>query len=189
MLGRKVRDLNYGILYLKAELRSAGSLNLGNKAPPIQAKDIEGRLATITHQGNDSPSILYIFTPTCNWCSRNLDNIKTLFARTKSNYRFVGISLSSDGLREYVAQRGLDFPIYSDLTGESALVYKCGTPRTLVVSPGGMILRSWPGAYTGDLQREVEEYFGTCLPGVAGNESKDTEIEKAECDEGTSPRL
>jgi hypothetical protein len=29
------------------------------------------------------------------------------------------------------------------------------------------ILRSWFGAYTGDLQREVEEYFKTPLLGVA----------------------
>jgi len=181
-LGRKVRDLNYGIIYLKSELRSAGSLSLGNKVPPIQAKDIEGRPATLTHQENCGPAILYIFTPSCNWCSRNLSNIKALFAGTKANYRFVGISLSSDGLREYAVQHGLDFPIYTDLTGESALLYKGGTPRTLVLSPGGTILKSWFGAYTGDLQREVEEYFETPLPGVSYNESKETENGKSACD-------
>jgi peroxiredoxin len=182
VLGKKVRDLNNGIDYLKAELRSAGSLNLGNKAPPIQAKDIEGRPATLTHQENGGPSILYIFTPSCSWCFRNLSNIKTLFTGTKANYRFVGISLSSDGLRQYVVQHGLDFPIYTDLTGESALLYKGGTPRTLVLSPDGTILKSWFGAYTGDLQREVEEYFETPLPGIPHNELKETENGKSACD-------
>jgi hypothetical protein len=63
--------------------------------------------------------------------------MRTLFAQTKTNYRFIGLSLSSSGLVGYASQNAIDFPIYTDLTGESALAYKSGTPRTLVVSPDG----------------------------------------------------
>ncbi len=173
ILGRKVKDLNYGTLYLKAEISSARGLNPGDKAPPIEATDIEGRPATITHLGSDSPSIIYIFTPSCAWCTRNLNNIRTLSIQTRANYRFIGLSLSSKGLREYVSQNGLDFPIYTDPIGVTALAYKGGTPRTLVVSSEGRILESWFGAYTGEIQQQVEEYFKTRLPGVAGDEQKE----------------
>jgi hypothetical protein len=41
--------------------------------------------------------------------------------QTRSNYRFTGLSLSSNGLREYVSQYGLDFPVYSDPMGATDL--------------------------------------------------------------------
>lgn len=105
-----------------------------------------------------------------------------LFTQTKVNYRFIGLSLSSDGLREYASQYGIDFPVYTDLTGESILAYKGGTPRTLVVSHDGIILKSWFGAFTGDLEREVEEYFKTDLPGVEENEPKENAKGQGACE-------
>jgi peroxiredoxin len=181
VLGRKIKDLNFAISYLKTEIASMRGLNPGDQAPPIQGKDVTGQPITVMHIGSDAPSIIYIFTPSCKWCTRNLSNIKTLLAQTRENHRFIGLSLSSDGLKEYATQHDLVFPIYTDLTGNSASAYKGGTPRTLVVSPGGTILKSWFGAYTGELQREVEEYFKIRLPGVVEAEPQGGENNKSGC--------
>jgi hypothetical protein len=182
ILARRIKDLNSAILYLKAEMKSARGLNPGDKAPPIQANDINGRPATIMHLGSDTPSIIYIFTPSCVWCTHNLSNIKALSTQTRASHHFIGLSLSSNGLKEYVTQHGIDFPIYTNLTGESASAYQGGTPRTLVVSPGGIILKTWFGAYKGELQREVEEYFKTSLPGIEEKESKDNKQNNGDCE-------
>ena len=116
------------------------------------------------------------------WCSRNLDNVKKLFSEAKAKYQFIGVSLSSESLKEYILQSGLEFPVYSDLAGQSATVYKGGTPRTLVVSADGFILKSWVGAYAGDLQREIEEYFNTRLPGIRGTAFNEMQKGQAACD-------
>jgi hypothetical protein len=50
------------------------------------------------------------------------------------------------------------------------------------VSSDGKIIKSWFGAYSGDLQREVEEYFKTHLPGIVGVEPKSSEKEKRACE-------
>jgi peroxiredoxin len=182
VLAKKVKNLNQAILHIKTELSAARGLNQGGKAPPIQGKDIDGQPITIAQFSNSSSTVIYIFSPTCMWCSRNLDNIKMLFTQIKKNYRFVGLSLSSESLKEYVLQSGLEFPVYTDLAGQSAVIYKGGTPRTLVVSSDGIVLKSWFGAYTGDLQREIEGYFKTQLPGVTGTESKEKQKGQAACD-------
>jgi peroxiredoxin len=172
VLAAKIKNLNYAIFYLKAELSASRGLNPGENAPPIQARNIDGQPATITHIESGIPSIIYIFTPTCEWCSRNLENIRALSDQTKGRYQVIGLSLSSQGLKEYVSLHSLDFPIYTDPIGPSELTYRGGTPRTLVVSATGVISKSWFGAYTGALQREVEEYFKTQLPGIIKAGSK-----------------
>jgi hypothetical protein len=45
-----------------------------------------------------------------------------------------------------------------------------GTPETIIISPEGRVVRAWPGAYTGQFQHEVENFFNVSLPGL--NEHK-----------------
>src|SRR5438552_13819914 len=59
VLARRIKDFNYAIFYLKAELSSARGLNPGDKAPPIEAQDIDGRPATIIYLGSINPSVVY----------------------------------------------------------------------------------------------------------------------------------
>lgn len=40
-----------------------------------------------------------------------------------------------------------------------------GTPRTIVVSRDGAVVRDWVGAYTNATLQEVEQFFGVDLPG------------------------
>jgi peroxiredoxin len=190
-LATKIKGFNYAIAHLKSELSSVRGLSPGDLAPPIRANDIDGQPATITNVEGNSPSIIYIFTPSCAWCIRNLNNVRALFINTKKNYRFIGLSLSSVGLREYVSQYRIDFPVYSDPIGPSALAYKGGTPRTVVVSAEGRILKAWFGAYSEGIQEEVEEYFKTHLPGISRNEPRSSEKDDGACetcDESPKPQ-
>jgi hypothetical protein len=42
-----------------------------------------------------------------------------------------------------------------------------GTPRTIVISNEGRVLRDWIGVFVGDTQRDVEQFFGVRLPGLS----------------------
>lgn len=162
-LAWKVKSLEGSLLYLKSE----AVLSVGTLVPSIEAKDIENRPVTIAYTGEGPPVVLYIFTPECKWCTRNMENIKALTEQAGRNYRFVGLSLSSDKLREYVTDNKLELPVYSGLSPAFGTTYKVGgTPETLVVSAEGRVLKKWAGAYTKDIQKEVEEYFKVKLSGI-----------------------
>lgn len=93
--------------------------------------------------------------------------MRALVENRGDRYRFVGLSLSSDKLIDYVKENQLKFPIYTDLPILTMREYKLGgTPQTIVVSPQGQVTRIWSGAFAEDLQREVEDYFSVKLPGI-----------------------
>ena len=124
-------------------------------------------MEALSYVNTDRPTVLYVFTPPCHWCERNMDNIKELVARKGDEFRFIGISLAKEGLPDYVAKNGLAMPVFTELSDETKKAYGIGsTPHTIVVSPEGKVLQSWTGAYTGDKQKQVEGFFGIQLPGL-----------------------
>jgi hypothetical protein len=47
------------------------------------------------------------------------------------------------------------------------------TPQTIVLTRKGTVLRSWTGAYAGEVRREIEEYFDVVLPPLMGGRQKE----------------
>lgn len=142
-------------------------LKVGSTVPEFTAQRLGGLKEVISYQNTAQPTVLYVFTPPCSWCARNLDNFKTLANKESAQYRFVGVSLSPQGLVEYAAKNDLKVPIYFGLSSETLRAYKLGgTPQTLVVSPDGRVLQDWIGAYVGDQKSQVEAFFHVGLPGL-----------------------
>ncbi len=163
ILARRVASLKRTIAVIKSESRLA----LGDTLPAIVAKDPHGRTAVLNYSETQLPTVVFIITPTCGWCTKNVMNMRALVKNAGARYRFVGLSLSSDKLSDYVKENKLEFPIYTDLPILTMREYKLsGTPETIVVSPQGQVTRIWSGAFAEDLQREVEDYFSVKLPGI-----------------------
>jgi hypothetical protein len=94
-------------------------------------------------------------------------NMRAVVGAASRSYRFVGISVSPI-TAEYASRTGLGNSLF--LETASAPLEKFGirgTPFTLVVSPEGKVLESWPGAYTGDTATKVERFFKVRLPGLS----------------------
>lgn len=164
VLARQLRSLS-NVRSLKAADRF---LKVGTSVPPIAANRLDGQgNVLISFETEPRPTVLYVFTPTCGWCARNLANFSALVNRRESQYRILGLSLSDHGLEEYIAANGLTVPIYSGLSTDTVRAYKLGsTPQTIVISPKGRVLRNWVGAYVGDQKSQVEAFFGVTLPGL-----------------------
>jgi peroxiredoxin len=146
---------------------TARPLNVGETVQAIAAKRLSGQWEVISYQGMSQSTVLYVFTPPCSWCARNIDNFKALVNKEGGEYRFIGLSLSEEGLAEYVAKNDLKLPIYSRVSNEAKKAYKfSGTPQTMVISPEGRILQNWMGAYVGDQKSQVEGFFHVSLPGL-----------------------
>lgn len=178
LLARRVTRLQTLVSRMKSESR----LVQGDKVPGITARDLQGHTAVLDYAGTDLPTVLFVITPKCGWCTKNIMNMRTLAANASDRYRFIALSLESDKLAEYVTQKKLEFPVYTDLPLVPMKQYKLGgTPQTIVVSPKGEVLKVWSGAFADGLQKDVESYFGVNLPGIVDPEtvvSKNTSAER-----------
>ena len=147
----------------------AVKLSPGTPVRPIETVSLSReRQETISYSDYDKPTVFYVFSPTCVWCERNTQNINAIADLKGESFRFVGLSLAEEGLREYVESHRLNFPVYKNLTPETVQALGLGsTPQTIVVSPDGRIRQNWVGAYGAAIQPQVEGFFNVRLPGLA----------------------
>ena len=153
-------------LYDDVDQRNTGStLAPGVTVPVIQAKTLEGKLESIDYASSSVPTVLYVFQPGCSWCERNSENIAAMTRQLSGKYRFVGLSLATDGLPEFLKKHQIQFPIYLDLPPSVIEAYRIeSTPQTIVVSPQGKVMNVWQGAYLGVTASQIEKFFSIRLP-------------------------
>lgn len=169
--------LNVGLAY-KIHRQQNEMLHLGNAGSHanilgatithLNAKTLDGKPATITFTKNALPTILYVFRPTCGWCERNLPNLRAMeVSAPKRHFRLIGVSLDSKSLKQYVKSKHFSFPVYSDVApSERVRLDMGGTPQTIMIS-NEAVVRDWEGAYTPNLQKEIEATLGITLPGIS----------------------
>jgi len=163
LLAHKIRSFND----VQTARMAERLLNAGATVLPITGRRLDGRREVISYQGTNQPTVLYVFTPPYKWCARKMDNFKRLVDKGSGQYRFVGLSLSDEGLAQHVAKNDLNLPVYSGLSTEAKQAYKLsGTPQTIVVSPESRVLQNWMGAYVGSQKSEIEAFFHVSLPGL-----------------------
>jgi peroxiredoxin len=146
----------------------AHSVPVGARFPALTVHDLAGKEIKVSWPSAENKlTVIYLFSPTCIWCQRNIENFKAMGTATRSEYRLVPISLTSAGLAKYVERYGLVFPVFADpvVADGGAFAYD-GTPETFVVSRDGTVKRVWRGAFTEAVKGEVEAYLGLHLPGM-----------------------
>jgi peroxiredoxin len=165
MLASKVSVLRSNIYMLKEE----GRLQPGQEVPPIAARDAGDNELSISYAESDVPTVLYVFSPQCGWCTRNLANVKSLAQETRGRYRFIALSLSDKDFKDYVSRSELGFQSYAGISNETRAAYKLGvTPQTIVVSRDGRVQKAWSGAYSDDVEEQVEAFFGATTGASVG---------------------
>lgn len=148
-------------------VKSEGRLAIGSYVKAFSAKAMDENPTTINYSDMGVPTILYIFTPKCSWCLRNIQNIKATAQQTTGRFRLIGVSLSSENLKEYILQHDLTIPIFAEPSDETKTNYKLGgTPQTFIISPEGRVVKIWSGAYMGNLKSEIDNYLQVKLPGL-----------------------
>ena len=95
-------------------------------------------------------------------------NFNALAAAAPGKYRFYAVSSVPLGsLRTYAQKEKINVPLYHVLS-ESLDSYGFeGTPSTLLVSPTGLTLARWEGAYTPSTTLDVENALSVHLPGIS----------------------
>lgn len=133
--------------------------------PPIDVRSLDGANVPVRYGADAPPTILYYFNSACGWCRRNWDAVAALERQTRGRYRFIALT----GEAAVAAPSGLPRGTIHTALGVRArrLHGFSGTPHTMVISPEGRVLQSWPGAYTGATKRAVERFFKVDLPAVS----------------------
>lgn len=166
--------LGYGVFRLAtrvgpatAEARQEAPIpTVGTPMPALEVRDLKGEKVSLSYASDARPTVIYVFTPECTWCARNLNNLKAVLAASQQSYRIVGLSLDPN-VASYLKESGLDFPVYTNPTREMVAAYGLGsTPSTVVVSPDGRLMKFWRGAYASSNKKEVENFFHITLPGL-----------------------
>jgi len=139
----------------------------GDPVPDLVGKTLDGAPLTIAVQGTGIPTLIYVFTPRCVWCTRNINNLKAMISASPGRFRFVGVALESEGLSEYLSLHQLPTDVLVAPSYDTTTRYgMAATPTTIVVATDGRIQRYWQGAYSPRISGEVEEFLGRKLPGV-----------------------
>jgi len=140
-------------------------LDAGTLMPPFSATDISGQHKRVEFESNALPTLLYVFSPTCSWCERNSPWVLSLQSQSAGKFRMLGLSLSSNGLREFVRSHAITFPVYSDIPQGTISAYRLGpTPETILVSSSGRLARVWMGAYGESSRASIEQALAIRFP-------------------------
>jgi hypothetical protein len=141
-------------------------LKAGDRLPSIVLEDVDEHPFDLNWKADSRATLLYAFRPDCVWCSRNLAGVKALAAGT-SRYRFLGISVSRKGLKDYLAHTQLNFPVLvAPDAGTTQRLRVSGTPQTILVSTDGTVRNVWFGAYGAQNKTALEKVFRLTLPRV-----------------------
>lgn len=138
----------------------------------IVVSDLYGEQQSLSLTDTGKPTVLYVLSPACKWCERNMQNIRVLASLRGESFRFIALSLDEKNLDEYVAGNHFTFPVYKRPTPDT--IRELGlesTPQTIIVSPDGRVAKNWVGAYGERLRPEVEAYFGVELPGLTAGDN------------------
>lgn len=130
---------------------------------PFWAEGVGGRSVRVDWDAG-RPTVLYYVDPKCSWCVRNASSFRSLVTARHEGYRFIVVSSSRPGGGALLCEAVAKVLCVTDASG--ALVRQVGlygTPQTLVISPAGVVVKHWAGAYTGATKALVEQYFGVSL--------------------------
>jgi peroxiredoxin len=151
---------------LQKRMELQGDLQVGASMPPIVGLDSHGQPTRINYSDVKVPTVLYVFTPQCGWCKKNLPNFHALIDQAGTKYRIIGIALTRRDLDSYITTEALRLPVYADIRSDVSEAYRLGgTPETIVISPESKVLRVWHGAYQEGIQAEIEQFFRVHMPG------------------------
>jgi peroxiredoxin len=139
---------------------------LGASVGPLKGKDGAGLPVTVDVAAAGG-TVLYVYAPTCHWCERNLENMRSVVtAAAGRGFAVYAVSLVEQDADSFLRSRGVTVPVIVPSDGTRVEYSLGGTPQTIVVGRDGRVLRSWQGAYTGKNAAEISEYFQVTLPGL-----------------------
>lgn len=150
---------------LIATLKTGARLRPGDKAPDFAVRLFDNTEIQLGHLRR--PTLLYVFSPACRFCARNLPAINALAQKLKDRVDVVGLSLTTSDLIPYLHTHQLSFSVIRDPDPSIVAAYRLGgTPETIAISKSGYIENVWMGSYDGEVRDAIQRVYGVDLPSL-----------------------
>jgi peroxiredoxin len=130
----------------------------------LSVTDLNHSASSLRLRRDGPPTLMYVFSPSCHWCKRNLQPMQALMSLEKTQYSTVGVSLTDLGLSQYLRENPMPFPVYVVSPQTASKVGLMYTPETIVIDKNGQVLRTWIGAYSNNTKNDLQNYFRVSLP-------------------------
>jgi hypothetical protein len=162
-LGFLVRSSGLSEGHPQTALSSSEEATIGGKPELSHLIDLNGRVVKIDAS---KTTLIYYFSPTCAWCKLNLPGIIS-FAKQlelRSNYQILGMTQNSKGVKEYLTQHPLPFPVVVDNDPyDISTMDLRGTPQTVELYKGEVV-HNWSGAYQLKVKDSIQRHLDVSLP-------------------------
>ena len=148
------------------------SLRVGTQLEDITGRNEKADVVRVQLRGTDRPTMLYIVTPACSWCTRNRRNFAEIVRQRSGEYHIEFISLSEGGFSGYLHQLRPDWndehvTTLTSLPARTKAEMLLGpTPQTIIIDRDGKVTHNWVGAYTSNTLIAVENLFLLQMPGL-----------------------
>jgi hypothetical protein len=134
----------------------------GTAAPVFRGTYPTGASVSLQFRDNRS-TLLYVFSPTCRWCERNLANIKSIIS-ARRDLRIIGVNIGPKLDVDAATKQPFPEIVQPDVETIRAFHFS-GTPSTVLIT-GGIVVHSWEGAYSASTAAEIAKAFAVSLPGL-----------------------
>lgn len=140
----------------RAERLAATSLvHVGDRAPDFEITDADGAVFSMG-DAKGKVVVINFFATWCGPCMMELPHIEEIWKdyRDRENFALlvIGREETMEAVREFRSKKGFSFPIAPDPNREVySLFAKEAIPRTIVVSPNGVVVYSQLGFYEADM--------------------------------------
>jgi hypothetical protein len=159
-----LRTRNGIVAYTQQHLGAHILPSQGIQINELHLVEVSGGKLDLKFGAKELPVVIYVFSPTCRWCNANKTNVDSLVAQIHGKYRFIGVLSNPQDVGKYVKQQDPPFPVYYlDPDFPNYSIPLAVTPRTLVFSSAGSLLRGWDGAYMGETKMQLLSFFGVKL--------------------------
>ena|ERR1051326_3396999 len=136
----------------------------GSSAPVFEGTTLAGGKVTVDFRKDKRATLLYVFSPTCHWCERNLANI-TAIMKARPDLHVIGVNVGPP--LDNISLARQPFSEILTPTRATAQAYRfSGTPSTLLISSSAKVLGTWTGAYAGPIAADISQAFAVSLPGL-----------------------
>lgn len=165
--------LNVILVTQNRNLRAAGSvgtrsiaLKEGTIVPALSGLGLDGNKITLNYQNDPRKAVILILSPHCGYCTENMPNWQAIAqSLDRKLYRIMAVSITNDGVKEYIAQHSLsDVPVIADVEPKSRVSYEMNvTPQTILIDSQGKVEKVWTGVLQQHERAEVEQSLGLKL--------------------------
>lgn len=137
---------------LKQQLRNSAEkifLKIGEQIENFEVYDLHGnKQLFITNDTLDiKEKLLFFFTADCPFCTKNIENWKSLHATYGSRYEIYGIGIGNlDEINEYIKTNALPYKVVIPASKNFRKENKIGgVPLTVNISKSGVVKNVWIG--------------------------------------------